>query len=456
MTIAVISLGCPKNLVDTEVMLGLLDERGHLFSADVEGADIVIVNTCSFISAAVAESLDVIEECVSLKREGRVGRVVVAGCLPQRYGRSTWEMSEGVDGVIGCSDVQHIVDAVDAVFEGKRVEMISEPRFLYDEGSPRVLGTPGHLAYVKIAEGCDNRCSYCTIPGIRGRLRSREPASVVREVEELAGLGVREVNLIAQDTSAYGTDIATGVTLAGLLEALDGSTVPWIRVLYAHPAHITQELLETISAVPVVVPYLDIPIQHVSDRMLAAMRRHVTGGRIRALFRRAREVIPGLAIRSSVMVGFPGETEEEFAELLAFVSSGAVDHLGVFEYSPEKGTPAAALPGQVDSDIAASRAGRLVDAMEQLTAARNQHLVGEVATVLVDEVDEGDGPSTIGRTVRQAWEMDGVVRLVAPSHDVMPGDFVEIRITGADGFDLLAEGLPGGSRQALTGRPETA
>jgi ribosomal protein S12 methylthiotransferase len=273
MKIAVITLGCPKNLVDTEVMLGLLANDGHEFAADAGDADMVIVSTCSFISAAVLESRAVVDECLELKRAGAVEHVVVAGCLPQRYANATWEMFPGVDAVVGCSDFEKIANVVREVASGRSVYKVGVPDALYDERSPRVRGTPAHIAYVKIAEGCGNCCSYCTIPSIRGALRSRTLSSVVREVVALVDGGVREINLIAQDTTAYGTDFASDVTLPALLFALADTGVPWIRILYTHPAHVTDELLYAMSEVESVVPYLDMPVSASAPSLGARARR---------------------------------------------------------------------------------------------------------------------------------------------------------------------------------------
>ena len=439
MKIAVITLGCPKNLVDTEVMLGLLANDGHEFAADAGDADMVIVSTCSFISAAVLESRAVVDECLELKRAGAVEHVIVAGCLPQRYANATWEMFPGVDAVVGCSDFEKIANVVREVASGRSVYKVGVPDALYDERSPRVRGTPAHIAYVKIAEGCGNCCSYCTIPSIRGALRSRTLPSVVREVVALVDGGVREVNLIAQDTTAYGTDFASDVTLPALLFALADTGVPWIRILYTHPAHVTDELLYAMSEVESVVPYLDMPIQHISDRILAAMGRRTDGERIRSLARRTRETIPGVAIRSSVIVGFPGETDEEFGELLSFIRDGNVDHLGVFEYSPEPGTPAFSLAGRVEQDIASARARVLIETMEELTEARGRSMVGNEMVVLVDSAGAAcEGRPAVARTTGQAWEMDGTVCVESDKSGPAAGDFVRVKVIGVAGFDLNA------------------
>ncbi len=454
MKIAVITLGCPKNLVDTEVMLGLLDEAGYRFVSDPQQADVAIVSTCSFISAAVAESLDVVRECIALKASGGPARVVVAGCLPQRFGASTGSMLPGVDGVVGCSEFENIVKVVEDVAAGIDVFRVSDPTALYDETSPRVLGTPGHVAYVKIADGCDNCCTYCTIPSIRGRLRSRNPDSVVAEVEALVRIGVSEINLIAQDTTAYGTDIASNVTLSSLVAMLSGTGIPWIRLLYTHPAHVTDDLLSVMGEGGSVVPYLDMPIQHVSDRVLRDMGRKTDGSTIRRILSRARDMVPDVAIRSSVMTGFPGETEAEFDELLSFVADGFIDHLGVFEYSPEPGTPACSMEGLVDAETTGDRARLLVETMLELTERRGAGLVGRELTVLVDSTaGEGSGLAT-GRTAGHAWETDGEVRLSVECEGVTPGAFVRAEITAADGFDL--EGRVLRREERLSERGETA
>jgi ribosomal protein S12 methylthiotransferase len=437
LNIAFITLGCPKNLVDTEIMLGLLDRAGHRLVGEPDGADVAVVNTCSFIASAVAESAAVVRGCLELKVAGRLARVVVAGCLAQRYGDQLFESLPGVDGVVGCSHFESIVDAVERAWAGERVLLLGSPVAIYDHTSPRILGTPSHIAYIKIAEGCDNACSYCTIPSLRGSMRSRPLGSIVAEAEELKAAGVIEANVIAQDTTAYGTDIASEGLLTKLLIALAETGLPWIRLLYAHPARVTDELIEAMESIPAIVPYLDLPIQHISDAVLRRMGRGTSASEILQLIERIRSQIPGISIRSSVIVGFPGETVEHFEELLSFIREGMIDHLGVFEYSPESGTRAAHFEDQISSETVSARARLLVSEMEALARRRARELIGVRVRVLVDSVAE----IATARTAGQAWEMDSVVRvsLHPGAARPAPGAFVDVTITGGNEFDLTAE-----------------
>lgn len=442
MRVAFITLGCPKNLVDAEVMIALLREAGHELVPEVPGADVAVVNTCSFIAAALDESASVIDECLELKADGALGAVVVAGCMPERLGRDLGRFGNLVDAVVGCSALDRLPEALGAVREGRRFAAFAETPFVYDHETPRILGTPSHLAYVKIAEGCDNRCAYCTIPSIRGPLQSRPSDSIVAETEELARSGVKEVNLIAQDTTAYGTDLAHSERLPALLRRLVTTGVPWIRLLYSHPAHVSDELLQVIAEEEQIVPYVDLPIQHVTDRILEAMGRGIDGGGVRTVLRRVRDTVPGVSIRSSVMVGFPGETDGEFEELLDLVAGGAIDHLGVFEFSPEAGTEAHGLPGRVPREVGSARARLLIETMEELSAARAQGREGELVIVLADS-------DRSARTRGQAWETDGVVVWdEGPHWRPGAGTFAVARITGGVGFDLTAVPLGTGAEEA--------
>jgi ribosomal protein S12 methylthiotransferase len=437
--VAFVTLGCPKNLVDAEVMIALVHEAGHALVPDVTGADVAVVNTCSFIAAAFEESAAVIDECLELRERGALGAIVVAGCMPERLGPALGRFGSLVDAVVGCSALDRLPEALEAVRERRPFAAFAEKPFVYDHETPRILGTPPHLAYVKIAEGCDNHCAYCTIPSIRGSLQSRPSDSIVSEVEDLARSGVREVNLIAQDTTAYGTDLARSDGLPALLRRLASAGVPWIRLLYSHPAHVSDDLLSAVAEEERIVPYLDLPIQHVADRILDAMGRGIDGRGVRSLFERVRGRIPGVSIRSSVMVGFPGETDDEFEELLDFVEGGAVDHLGVFEFSPEGGTRAYALPDPIPGSVASARARLLIEIMEEATSARALARVGEIVTVLADSARSA-------RTEGQAWETDGVVLWADGATEKPPaGSFALARITGRLGFDLTAMPLRAGS-----------
>jgi len=432
MRIAFITLGCPKNLVDSEIMLGALEDAGHSFVAEPAQADVAVVNTCAFIAAATEESRGVIEQLIELKRSGGLRYVVVAGCLPQRYGGTTLDVFPDVDAVVGCHSPEDIADVVEAIRPGHPVYRVTTTAGGGAHVQRRILGTPSHLAYLRISEGCDNRCTYCTIPSIRGPLRSRDPEVIVAEARDLAALGVREINIIAQDTAAYGTDIASSVRLPELLDMLSEVGVPWLRVLYAHPAHVTDELVATIAGNDRVVRYLDLPIQHISDTILRAMGRRVTSARIESLLRSLRAAVPGITIRSTVIVGFPGEGEREFEELISFLGLGLIDYVGVFEFSPEEGTPAERLGPQVSRRIGTERAERVIEVMRGLARARGERMAGRTAAVLVDE----EGDPAYGRLEGQAWELDGRVRI--RSDGLPAGEFARVTIDGIDGFDLLA------------------
>jgi ribosomal protein S12 methylthiotransferase len=435
MRIALITLGCPKNLVDAEHMLGGLVDAGHALVADPSSADVVIVNTCAFLDSAVRESSDTVNEVLALRQKGWPGRVVVAGCLPERYGRRTFEMLPGVDAVVGCLSVERIVDVVESATSGERPLLVGPGRPSVDGLLPRVLGTPGHIAYLRISEGCDNRCAYCVIPSIRGGLVSRDPEDVLLEAEELTRSGVRELVPIAQDTTAYGMDIASSVTLAGLLERLDRVGAVWVRLLYAHPARVTDELLAAVADCDHVVRYMDVPIQHIADAVLGPMRRGTDGRFLRRRVERIRSRIPGVTLRTSVIVGFPGEDEAAFSELRDFLDEGWFEHIGVFEYSREEGSPAYAMGEGAPADVARERALVLLDAAARRAAARYGELVGSRVEVMVDE----PGPHATGRLEGQAWELDGIVTIDDPAGSLEQGRLATVTVTGVDTFDLTAE-----------------
>ncbi len=437
MRVEMIQLGCPKNLVDGEVMMGRLLAAGHEIAAGE--ADAVIVNTCGFINDAREESINAILEVVERKRTGAVKRLIVAGCLVQRYKNELRREIPEIDGFIPLSaaaDVVHLLANPDPKIE-------TDPDIpLYDGRLERALSTPPHLAYVKIADGCDNPCTFCSIPSFRGRLKSRPLESIVEEVRRLTGKGVKEVVLVAQDTTAYGEDRGLSDGLAKLLLALDARTeTSWIRLLYGYPNRLTPGLLETMASCESVVPYLDIPLQHAHPAILKAMGRGGSGDSFLRLLGRARETIPGLAVRSAFIVGFPGERREHFRNLLEFVTAAELDHVGVFTYSSEEGTRAYGLGNPVDERTKARRRERLLEAQQAISLAKNRRRVGRVETMLVDGPCRETEHLLEGRLATQAPEIDG--RVLINDGFAAPGTFTRVKITGAHPYDLIG-GVVGG------------
>jgi ribosomal protein S12 methylthiotransferase len=433
----VVSLGCPKNRVDTEVMLGLLIQAGYAVSGDPGEADVIIVNTCGFIEAAKQESIDTILEMAQYKQDGRCAALLVTGCLTQRYLNALSEELPEVDGFLGVNDYPHIVEVLDALMAGRRVVGWEQCPCDLPMRS-RALTTPFYTAYVKIAEGCDNRCSYCAIPDIRGRFRSRAPEDIIEECRGLAADGVREVVLIAQDTTRYGEDLAGKPLLTDLLTALNAiESLTWIRVLYCYPERITDALLDAFLRLPKVCRYLDIPIQHIDGDILKAMHRRSTPGQIRALLTGIRARNAGFALRTSLIAGFPGETQEQFEALCAFIQEHPFEHLGAFAFSPEEGTPAAKLPGAVPKRTRERRRDKLMEIQAAVVQRLNADLPGRVYAVLTEGYDEESG-LYFGRSAAQAPEIDEKVFFSAPS-GAEPGDFVRVRMTGSDGYDWLGE-----------------
>jgi len=415
------SLGCAKNLVDSERLLARLATAGALVGAEAEEADIILVNTCGFIDPARRESMSVIDEYAALKVERPELKLFVLGCLVVRDGDALRDRLPDVDGFFGIDAHEDIVRASGLADE--------------DTGDTRLLLTPPHTAYLRVADGCDNRCSYCTIPLIRGHFRSRPADDVVAEARSLAELGVQELNLIGQDTTAYGVDRQGEPGIVGLLERLDEiDGVRWIRLLYAHPAHLGDDLVRAYTRLEKLVPYVDLPLQHLSDRILAAMGRRVDRAAIDRLLGTLRGQVPGLALRTTFIVGFPGETDAEFGQLLRGVEEIRFDHLGAFAYSPEPGTAAAELPGRLPPDLAADRLEQLLAAQHAVVMEKNRSRLGELADVLIDGADETPGIS-IGRTATQAPDVDPVT-LVRGRHKA--GAFVRARITGSSDLDLTA------------------
>jgi ribosomal protein S12 methylthiotransferase len=438
--ICVVSLGCPKNLVDTEVMCGALASAGFQITADREAADLLLINTCSFVRAARSEADDEIRQALRWKRRGHGHRqVAVAGCLPQRAPAETAQTYPEVDLFLSPDDVPRAADLVrelrDAGNPGRNIPPAVLPTYLYDHTTPRLTLTPTSYAYVKIADGCDHRCAYCTIPAIRGHQRSRSIPSLLEECRQLLGQGAAELNLIAQDTSRYGLDRDDGASLAELIRQIDALPGDfWVRVLYTHPRHLTEPLIDTLADSPHVVPYLDIPLQHISDHVLKAMRRGLGGLGTRALMERLRERWPGVAIRTTFLVGFPGETEADFEELLHYVGEYRFDRLGVFAFSPEAGTPAAEITaGCVPPDIADARRATLMTRQQEIATEQNRALIGRTLRVIADR-EEHPG-RYLGRTTADAPEIDNSVHFRGPRGGI-DGHFANVRIDKAAPYDL--------------------
>ena len=435
-TVCLVSLGCPKNLVDSEVILGLLSKEGYLLTTDPSRADVLVVNTCSFIEEATKEAVETILHLSSFKREGRCRLLVVSGCLPQRYGRVLEEELPEVDLFVGTGAFQNLPKLLSQ--KPRRKSILPKSTFLYNERTPRILSTPSPTAYLKIAEGCSNACTFCTVPKIRGRYRSRRLRSVLEEARRLVDQGVRELILIAQDSTAYGKDLGDGTSLEKLLENLvKVEGLRWIRILYSYPkaANFPDGLLELMAQQKKICSYLDLPIQHIDDQILKRMGRRSKGGEIRSLLTKIRALLPGVSLRSSLIVGFPGEKESQFKTLLDFVKETQFDHLGAFKYSPEEGTPASRLPHPIPEGVKEQRLRTLMEVQKQISLKKYQVMVGERRVVLVEGPQREQGILR-GRLQTQAPEIDGSVLL---NGKAQVGDWVEARITQALPYDLVAK-----------------
>jgi len=434
-----VSLGCPKNLVDAEVMLGFLDREGYEITTDEKEADIIIVNTCSFIKEAKQESIDAILDLADRKQDGRCRLLIVTGCLPQRYQEELCRELPEVDIFIGTGDYPRIAEII-AEKRGTsgQLRYIGDPNFVYDEDSPRLKSTPVYSAYLKIAEGCSNCCSYCVIPSLRGGFRSRPMDAVLAEAGRLVAGGARELNLIAQDVTRYGSDLGEGASLEELIRRLAGlEELRWIRLLYAYPDGITDSLIRVIRDEKKVCKYLDIPLQHISDPVLSRMNRRGGAAEIRALIARLRAEIPDIALRTSLIVGFPGETEDDFRKLLQFVEEARFDRLGVFCYSREEGTPAAGMEGQISERIKRERYKKVMTVQGRLSFKQNRSLVGRIEEVIVEGYSEETELLLKGRSSRQAPDIDGQVYITAGQADV--GDIVRLKVTDSSDYDLIGE-----------------
>ena len=445
--IALVSLGCPKNLVDLQVMGAALAAAGFDVGVPEDDADAILVNTCAFIESARAEALDAIEEACARKRDGRCRAVVVAGCLAQRYRTQVLDACPDADAVIGVDDLEDAPAAVRRALDapGRPFCAVSRgpSKRLFASKAPWFTLTPGPYAYLKVAEGCRHACAFCAIPGIRGRLRSRPVADCVAEARALLGRGIRELDVIAQDVTSYGRDLRDGTDLVSLLRALDALPGRFrVRLLYGHPAGITDELLGFIAGSRHVLPYFDIPIQHSSEAVLRAMRRADTVALVPAMAARIRAAVPGAVLRTTCLVGFPGETAADAAALVRFARETAFDHLGAFVFSPEEGTPAFGLPKRPSARVAEARRDRLMAAQAEVVAAKLAALVGTEDEVLLEAPPARRGAPWTGRLGRQAPDdIDGVTRVRGVPAGAKPGDFLRVRIAVPDGYDLFADAI---------------
>ncbi len=437
--IGMMSLGCPKTLVDSEHILGKLDRSRYQLTGAVEECDVALLNTCAFIGDAQKESIDRMLELLELKKSKKLSAVIVMGCMVQRFPKDLRNQLKDVDAFIGSGDYAKIPEIVETVTHGKKVFSVGKPGYLATSGEPRVALTPAYSRYLKISEGCDHVCTFCTIPGFRGKHRSRTIEDVVAEARQLVSEGAKEIILTGQDTTYFGKDHGGQYLLPELIRRMDGvEGMEWLRVLYAYPSCVTTELMEAIRDSKKTVKYLDMPLQHASDRMLSAMRRGITQRRTRDLIRKFRETVPGLAIRTTFIVGFPGETEEDFEELLAFMDETRFDRLGVFTYSQEEGTPAAVLPGQVPDKVKKSRLERAMLLQQKISAENNRKWIGRKLQVLIEEPSKESKNLWIARSYQDAPDVDANV-LVKSSRPLDPGTFHTVTIQKAEAYDLVGE-----------------
>jgi len=439
-----ISLGCAKNLVDSELMLGSLQEAGYEITPLPGEAEVIIINTCGFIGPAKEESIDTILEMAEYKQHGRCRALIVTGCLSQRYSQELMQEMPEIDGMLGTGELDRLPELLRAVLQGKRPIFVGQPGFNYDAQQPRLVTTPPHSVYVKIAEGCSHNCAYCVIPAIRGPYRSRPMASVLAEAEELAIRGAKELILIAQDASAYGKDLPGH---PGLSELLDGLSelpgIQWLRVLYTYPTTFSPRLIEEFAQNPKVCHYVDLPLQHACNDTLIRMGRGPVAKAQRRLVQELRRAMPDVALRSSFIVGFPGETEAEFQELLDFLEEIRFDHVGIFAFSPEEGSRAAKLPNQIPESVKEERHRQAMLLQQQITREKNKAHVGKVYQVLIDGPSEETELVLVARSQYQAPDVDGVIYL--GNRWLPAGELARARITESYTYDLVAEILDEGS-----------
>ncbi len=438
MNILFVSLGCDKNLVDTEVMLGMLASRGYQMVEDESEADIIVINTCCFIHDAKEESIQTILEMSELKKEGRLKALIVTGCLAQRYQQEIIDEIPEVDAVLGTTSYDKILDAVDEALKGHHYLKMTDIDALPTVDSKRLVTTGGHFAYLKIAEGCDKHCTYCIIPKIRGNFRSVPMEQLVHEAEELAEQGVKELILVAQETTLYGKDLYGEKSLHKLLKELCKiAGIRWIRVLYCYPEEITDELIQVMKEESKICHYLDLPIQHASDGILKRMGRRTSKAQLIEIIEKLRREIPDITLRTTLITGFPGETEEQHEELMDFVDQMEFDRLGVFTYSPEEDTPAATMPDQIEESIKEDRQAELMELQQDIAFEQAEDMIGREVLVMI-EGKIADENAYVGRTYKDAPNVDGLI-FVNTDEELMSGDFARVKVTGALEYDLIGE-----------------
>lgn len=438
MKLLFISLGCDKNLVDTEIMLGILTKAGYELTDDETKADVIVINTCCFINDAKEESVNTILEMAEYKKSGSCKALIVSGCLAERYKQEIIDEIEEVDAIIGTSSIDSILEAVDKSLLGAGYQRFESIDRLPKHESGRIVTTGGHYAHLKIAEGCNKRCTYCIIPKVRGNYRSVPIEELIKEAEELAEQGVKELILVAQETTMYGIDLYKEKSLPRLLHEL--CKIPgiyWIRIQYCYPEEITDELIQTIKAEPKICNYLDLPIQHANDDILKAMGRRTSKSELKDRINRLRREIPDIALRTTLITGFPGETDKQHEELMEFIDEMEFDRLGVFTYSPEENTKAAGMPGQIEESVKEDRRAELMELQQDIALDKGEEMIGRILTIMI-EGKVADENAYVGRTYKDAPNVDGYI-FVNTDEELMSGDFVNVRVTGALEYDLIGE-----------------
>lgn len=435
--IALESLGCSKNLVDAEIMMGILNRKGYKLVGDFEDADIILVNTCGFIESAKQESIDTILDLAQLKETGNLKLLIVTGCLAQRYSKELQEEIPEIDAIVGTGSYQQIDEIIEGLKKENNIVSLNDIEFAYNEDLPRYVTTPDYMAYLKIGEGCDNHCTYCIIPKLRGKYRSRKMEDILREAKDLASKGVKELVVIAQDTTKYGFDLYNEAKLPQLLEELAKiEGIKWIRIMYSYPESITEELVKVMKKYDNICNYFDMPIQHASDSVLKLMNRYTTKEDIKSKVEMIRSYIPDATLRTTIIVGFPGETEEDFKELVEFAKEVKFDRLGAFAYSREEDTPADKLPNHVEEDVKIRRRDELMLVQQEISKELNAQKVDNEYEVLIEEQIEDK--VYIGRTQGDAEEIDSIV-YVKSDNKLNLGDFVKVKINNALEYDLMGD-----------------